>query len=54
MKTAIEALQTQLRDQALGMGTAYFGVADLAPVRDFVTAQGGEFLGDYRRTFDAA
>ena len=32
----------------------YVGVADLAPVRDVVTAQGGEFLGDYRCTFDAA
>ena len=48
------ALQTTLREQALALGATYVGVADLAPVRDFVTAQGGEFLGDYRCTFDAA
>ena len=42
------ALQTKLRDQALALGATYVGVADLAPVRDVVTAQGGEFLGDYR------
>src|SRR3972149_632763 len=41
-------LQTELRDPALALGATYVGVADLAPVRDFVTAQGGEFLGDYR------
>ncbi len=45
------ALQTKLCDQALALGATYVGVADLAPVRDFVTAQGGEFLGDYRCTY---
>ncbi|MEK7446212.1 MAG: hypothetical protein AAB328_01630 [candidate division NC10 bacterium] len=48
------ALQTKLCDQAVALGATYVGVADLAPVRDVVTAQGGEFLGDYRCTFDAA
>ncbi len=41
-------LQTRLRTQALALGAAYFGVADLLPVRGFVTAQGGDFLAEYR------
>jgi epoxyqueuosine reductase len=43
-----DAQQAGLRDRALSLGATYFGVADLAPVRDFVTAQGGDFVGDYR------
>ena len=42
------ALQGKLRDQALALGATYFGVADLAPVRTFVTAQGGDVVADYR------
>jgi epoxyqueuosine reductase QueG len=43
-----DARQKALRDRALALGATYFGVADLAPVREFVTTRGGEFLGDYR------
>lgn len=42
------AVQTRLRDRALALGATYFGVADLAPVREIVVAQGGEFLAEYR------
>jgi epoxyqueuosine reductase len=40
--------QVRLHDRALSLGATYFGVADLTPVRQFVTAQGGDFLADYR------
>lgn len=40
--------QAALRDRALALGATYFGVADLAPVKDFVTARGGAFVGEYR------
>lgn len=43
-----DSLQSELREQALALGATYFGVADLEPVRTFVTAQGGDWLGDYR------
>jgi epoxyqueuosine reductase len=43
-----DARQTMLHDRAFALGATYFGVADLASVREQVTAQGGQFLGDYR------
>ena len=47
MSITCEALQAQLREKALSMGATYFGVADLLPVRQSVTAQGGDFLAEY-------
>lgn len=43
-----DTLDTRLREQATALGATYVGVADLAPVRGVVTAQGGDFLGDFR------
>lgn len=48
MGIADGTLDTRLREQARALGATYVGVADLAPVRDVVTAQGGDFLGDFR------
>jgi epoxyqueuosine reductase len=45
----LEELRSQLERQARELGADYFGVADLAPARDFVVAQGGEFLGRFPR-----
>ncbi len=47
MSTTCASLQTRLRANALSMGANYFGVADLAPVRQFVTDQGGDFLAEF-------
>jgi len=47
MSGTCKALQAQLRETALSLGATYFGVADLVPVRQYVTAQGGEFLAEY-------
>lgn len=47
MTVSEHALQDKLGEMALAMGASYFGVADLRPVREFVTAQGGDFLADY-------
>ncbi len=49
MTTFDDAQQTRLRERALALGATYFGVADLQPVREYVTAQGGDFLAGYRR-----
>jgi epoxyqueuosine reductase QueG len=43
----LDALQTELRERALALGATYFGVADLATARQFITAHGGDFLADY-------
>jgi epoxyqueuosine reductase QueG len=40
-------LLAQLREKAIAQGASYFGVADLAPVKSFITGQGGDFLGEY-------
>ncbi len=45
----METLQNQLRTQANEMGAWFFGAADLIPAQDFITAQGGEFLGQFPR-----
>lgn len=41
-------LDTRVREQAKALGATYVGVADLAPARSVVTAQGGDFLGELR------
>jgi epoxyqueuosine reductase QueG len=40
-----------LKLESLGkdMGTTHFGIADLAPVREHISEQGGEFLGRFHR-----
>ena len=47
MSTECQALQAQLQENALSMGVTYFGVADLVPVRQYVTAEGGDFLVEF-------
>ena len=42
-------LQARLAAEAASLGADYFGVADLTPARDFIVAQGGEFLGRFPR-----
>jgi epoxyqueuosine reductase QueG len=42
-----ETLLAQLHENAMSLGASYFGVADLAPVRPFITNQGGDFLAEY-------
>jgi epoxyqueuosine reductase QueG len=43
----LDALQAELCERALAMGATYFGVADLTSARQFITAQGGDFLAEY-------
>jgi len=40
-------LLAQLLEKATSLGASYFGVANLTPVRSFVTDLGGDFLADY-------
>ncbi len=49
MKTNMDAFQMELEEKARGMGARFFGVADLGSAREFITAQGGGFLGDFPR-----
>ena len=42
-------LAEELRTSALWQGADYYGVADLAPARDFIRAQGGERAARYPR-----
>jgi epoxyqueuosine reductase len=42
-------LRTHLEVQATALGADFFGVADLTPAREFIVAQGGEFLGRFPR-----
>ncbi len=41
--------RTAMEEHARELGADYFGVADLTPARDFIVAQGGEFLGRFPR-----
>ncbi len=47
MSITYGTLKEELRDKALELGATYFGVADLMPVRQFITTQGGDFLAEY-------
>ena len=47
MSITAGSLNEELRDKALELGATYFGVADLIPVRQFITTQGGDFLAEY-------
>jgi epoxyqueuosine reductase len=42
-------LQRKLERQARNMGARFFGVANLSVAREFIVAQGGEFLAAYPR-----
>ena len=42
-----ESLLAEIREKAMSLGASYFGVADLAPVRPFITDQGDDFLTEY-------
>jgi len=42
-------LAEELRTRALWHGADYYGIADLAPVREFIAAQGGERAARYPR-----
>lgn len=43
------ALINDIRDIAMATGADFFGIADLAPVRDVVVAQGGDELAEFTR-----
>jgi len=45
----LEKLQDALASRARERDADYFGIADLAPARQFITSQGGEFLGRFPR-----
>lgn len=42
-------LENRLRAEALTLGADFFGVADLAPARDFIREQGGEMVAGFPR-----
>ncbi|OGN96225.1 MAG: hypothetical protein A2Z77_08470 [Chloroflexi bacterium RBG_13_51_36] len=42
-------LRGKLESLAKDMGTTYFGIADLAPARQYISDQGGEFLAQFPR-----
>jgi epoxyqueuosine reductase len=42
-------LEKRLRAEALALGADFFGVADLAPARDFIREQGGEMVAQFPR-----
>ncbi|MBI4286176.1 MAG: epoxyqueuosine reductase [Chloroflexi bacterium] len=42
-------LRDRLESKARSMGAGFFGIADLAPAKDFTAAQGGDFLAKYPR-----
>ncbi|MFH1485847.1 MAG: 4Fe-4S double cluster binding domain-containing protein, partial [Chloroflexota bacterium] len=44
----------QLEEKARGMGASHFGVADLRPAREFMIAQGGEYLAKFPLAVTAA
>ena len=43
-------LGNRIRNLATALGADYFGIADLAPARDFILAQGGERAARYPRS----
>jgi epoxyqueuosine reductase len=43
------SLSGKLESLARGMGTAYFGIADLTPARQHISSQGGRFLTQFPR-----
>ncbi len=43
------ALDDRLRAEAMTLGADFFGVADLAPARDFIREQGGEMVACFSR-----
>ena len=45
----MKPLQAELKQQAENFGARFFGVADLAPAKEFIIDQGGAFLGEYPR-----
>ncbi len=45
----VDDLAEHLRHEALALGADFFGVADLAPARDFVREQGGEVVAQFPR-----
>lgn len=44
-----DPLEAKIRELALSLGADYFGVADLAPARDAILAQGGAEIARYPR-----
>jgi epoxyqueuosine reductase QueG len=40
-------IRSTTEDLARRMGARFFGIADLAPAREFITAQGGAFLSEF-------
>lgn len=45
----MDDLNERFREQALTLGADFFGVADLAPAREFIAARGGEMVAQFPR-----
>jgi epoxyqueuosine reductase len=45
----LDDLQGRVREEALALGADFFGVADLAPAREFVAQRGGEMVAQFPR-----
>ena len=45
----MDILDEHLREQALALGADFFGVADLAPAREFIAERGGEMVAQFPR-----
>ena len=49
-KTEVNILLEQLKKRAIELGARLFGAAELAPAKDFIVDQGGEFLSRFPRS----
>jgi epoxyqueuosine reductase len=54
MASEMDRLARELEEEAMGMGAAYFGVADLEPVREFILSYGDDYLGQFPFALTAA
>ena len=54
MVSEMHRLCRELEQQAIGMGAAYFGVADLTPAREFILSGGSDYLGQFPFALTAA
>jgi epoxyqueuosine reductase len=50
----MDRLARELEEKARGMGAEYFGVADLAPAREFILSHGRDYLGQFPLALTAA
>jgi hypothetical protein len=43
----MDRLARELKEKAVAMGAAYYGVADLAPAREFILSNNDDYLGQF-------